>query len=512
MEDTISEKRLPSEQLVHPIATRRFIIYLPATKSNWNHIHTCMNHTMYGDRDVFVMGKNGIWFRPMYYGRPGGLEMIQYTDSELVKHTSLDRTVLGIMLEWENFDCGDQIACHFHAEIYDVPPSDKNTVKELVFQIKSRHFCPTDDSIDVVLSLRNTLKEETALVKKMKSDLFKESKNYITRLTRSVGDIMEETRPITEDTFISASEELNKRQKDMAEDIRAMYMTSYDDKGRVCNIATLLVDTMVDRLIDSVYQKGIKQSNKKLVEAISTVERLMPPSLGYRVPFAFIELKKKQLALAYDIEVYKREQKELRRRKLETEREERRALKELEKELKQAEKDEQNTQAAIERNKFEMAQAKTKEQIRKFQEQINKLEEALKQAQERRERALSMAQQTKCGYVYVISNIGSFGEGVYKIGMTRRVEPMERVVELGDASVPFPFDVHAMIYTEDAPSLEAELHRVFDSRKLNSVNGRKEFFRVPIHEIREQVENFGIVCEWVEKPVAKQYRDSQYIK
>ena len=83
----------------------------------------------------------------------------------------------------------------------------------------------------------------------------------------------------------------------------------------------------------------------------------------------------------------------------------------------------------------------------------------------------------KAGYVYVISNIGSFGPNVYKIGMTRRLDPQDRVDELGDASVPFNFDVHAMIFSDDAPALEAALHRAFEDRKINMVNTRREFFQ-----------------------------------
>ena len=89
--------------------------------------------------------------------------------------------------------------------------------------------------------------------------------------------------------------------------------------------------------------------------------------------------------------------------------------------------------------------------------------------------------------MYVISNIGSFGEGIYKIGLTRRLEPYDRVKELGDASVPFEFDVHAMIFSDDAPALENTLHRHFRDRELNKVNHRKEFFRVDIDEIEEVV-------------------------
>lgn len=100
---------------------------------------------------------------------------------------------------------------------------------------------------------------------------------------------------------------------------------------------------------------------------------------------------------------------------------------------------------------------------------------------------MSLAQQTRSGHVYVISNIGSFGTHVYKIGMTRRLDPMDRIWELSDASVPFDFDVHAIIYTDDAPGLESELHERFADRRINIVNERKEFFHVTIEEIAKVV-------------------------
>lgn len=193
-------------------------------------------------------------------------------------------------------------------------------------------------------------------------------------------------------------------------------------------------------------------------------------------------------------------------------REEQKALKELKREKELAEKDAQKARTAIEKNEAALAKAKTDEQVRKLQSQIEELKIALQRAEERRERAISMAQQTRCGYVYVISNIGSFGEGVYKIGMTRRIDPMQRVRELGDASVPFPFDVHAMIYTEDAPGLESHLHKVFDLYKLNAMNWRKEYFRVSLANIREEVEKCGIQCHWKETADAIQYRDSLWSK
>ena len=119
----------------------------------------------------------------------------------------------------------------------------------------------------------------------------------------------------------------------------------------------------------------------------------------------------------------------------------------------------------------------------------------------------------RAGYVYIISNIGAFGENVYKIGMTRRLDPQDRIDELGDASVPFNFDVHAMIFSDDAPALETALHRAFEDKKLNMVNHRREFFHVTLDEIKEVVkQNFDKTVEFTDIPDAEQYRISLKMK
>jgi hypothetical protein len=123
-----------------------------------------------------------------------------------------------------------------------------------------------------------------------------------------------------------------------------------------------------------------------------------------------------------------------------------------------------------------------------------------------------MAQQTKRGHVYVISNIGSFGEEIFKVGMTRRLEPMDRVKELGDVSVPFSFDVHAMIYSDDAPVLEKSLHRLFNDKSVNKVNPRKEFFSLPLSEFKHAVEKEDIeAVHWTLKAEVAEYRESMSI-
>ena len=128
-------------------------------------------------------------------------------------------------------------------------------------------------------------------------------------------------------------------------------------------------------------------------------------------------------------------------------------------------------------------------------------------------RELTAAQIGKIGHVYIISNVGSFGEGVYKIGQTRRPDKQERIDELGDASVPFEFDVHAWIKSENAPALEHKLHKRFLAMQVNKMNSRKEFFRVSLAEIQQEIEKLKqgddfIVTLWTEKAVATEYKES----
>lgn len=191
-------------------------------------------------------------------------------------------------------------------------------------------------------------------------------------------------------------------------------------------------------------------------------------------------------------------------------REETAAEREIEKAIRDSEKEEDMLQQAMTKARKEMAYASAEQKLR-YEFQLEELTERLAQAEFRRERALSMAQQTKRGFVYVISNVGSFGEDIYKIGMTRRLEPLDRVKELSSASVPFAFDVHAMIYSEDAPALEKELHNHFDSASVNKVNSRKEFFELTLSEIRDYVENSGLKTRWTMAADATEYRQSLLI-
>jgi hypothetical protein len=205
----------------------------------------------------------------------------------------------------------------------------------------------------------------------------------------------------------------------------------------------------------------------------------------------YLNLKLEELFLAHEYQEKLQEEKEEQRRIREQIREEEAALRELEKARLDAEKEEKRYAEAL-RKATEEAQRAVGEKQQKLTWQVEELQRRLAEAKTNKERAIAQAQLTRSGHVYVISNVGSFGEQVYKIGMTRRLDPMDRVKELGDASVPFPFDVHAIIYSEDAPALENKLHKLFHARRINLINERKEFFRVTIDEIAQAVrENHG---------------------
>lgn len=229
------------------------------------------------------------------------------------------------------------------------------------------------------------------------------------------------------------------------------------------------------------------------------------------IDYEFLLLKLKELRLTHEYKEKVQDEKEEQREIREQMREEEKAQKEYEKAQKEAEKEEANYKKALDKARRELDDAKDDE-VSELQQKIELLEKEIKEAEAKKQRALSQAQLTRSGHVYVISNIGSFGEDVYKIGMTRRLEPLDRVKELGDASVPFTFDVHAMIYSKDAPTLEKKLHKIFEKSRVNMMNNRKEFFNVSLEDIEQKVHENGALIEFTKLAEAKDYRESIAIK
>ena len=258
------------------------------------------------------------------------------------------------------------------------------------------------------------------------------------------------------------------------------------------DIAGALLLTTVEMLCAKVTANNGHNALEKLMESIIATEALVK-SIDSR---AFINNEfRKLLVERLEIEIHfkkaKQLAKETQRELREQEREEKKARQEAERIQKEAAKEEEIKRKAIAELEKAMEQ-KSIEERADFQERLDALRAELDEAHQKFERARSRAQETKQGHVYIISNIGSFGEGVLKIGMTRRMEPMDRVKELGDASVPFTFDVHALIESDNAPELESTLHRVFDGRRVNKVNKRKEYFNVTVDDIESELTKLDI--------------------
>jgi hypothetical protein len=221
----------------------------------------------------------------------------------------------------------------------------------------------------------------------------------------------------------------------------------------------------------------------------------------------YFELKLAELHLVHEHREKVQQEKEEQKRIKEQMREEQKAQEEIDRAKAEAEKEEAQSAAALEKARAELAAAEsTSKQHERLEGLVTRLETELKEALDRKAKAIARAQLTKSGHVYVLSNVGSFGDGVFKIGMTRRLDPIERVEELGDASVPFPFDVHAIIYSADAPALEAKLHQAFASRRVNVINLRKEYFRVTLDEIQVEVKKLHGLVTFQLTAEAEEYR------
>lgn len=237
---------------------------------------------------------------------------------------------------------------------------------------------------------------------------------------------------------------------------------------------------------------GLKTSLTKVVDCYLGINELLE-GYGLKLADDYVALWEELVRTCSSFDLYKRRKKEQEREEKEIERERIKAEKEYAKAIRQAEKDEVTARRKLKEAQQELEKQKVNEKkYNELKEQISKLERALQEAIERGERAISMAQQTKKGFVYIISNVDSFGENVFKIGLTRRLDPTERIDELSNASVPFPFQIHAIIESEDAPTLEAKLHRIFYEQKMNKNNWRKEFFKITTEDIRKVLKEEGI--------------------
>ena len=247
---------------------------------------------------------------------------------------------------------------------------------------------------------------------------------------------------------------------------------------------------------------NVHAMEKRIVRSCEQVNKLNESNKVAIRP-EYLELKLSELFLAHEYREKLKAEREERAETVRQAKEEQRLLRDLEK----AEEDAERYERLLEKAKAEAAQI-VGPQLSAFSDQIITLQSDLDLVRKKLERAKAMAEQTRSGYVYIISNVGAFGDGVVKIGLTRRLDPIDRVRELGDASVPFSFDTHAMIYSDDAPALERSLHVEFDAVRINSQNLRKEFFRVTLEQVETALQRLAPDAPFFKDIEAQEYHET----
>lgn len=224
----------------------------------------------------------------------------------------------------------------------------------------------------------------------------------------------------------------------------------------------------------------------------------------------YLDLKIDELHLKYEYECKKQEEKEEQQAIKERMKEELLIQKEMERELEKLAKEEKHFKNAKLKLEQQLEQCSSEDKYKKIVDKIQDIDIKMESINKDKIKINEREKNTRAGYVYIISNIGSFGDDVYKIGMTRRLDPMDRVKELGNASVPFNFDVHAMIFSYDAPNLENKLHKRLCNYQINRINPRKEFFRVNLIEVEDIVKDEfkEATIEFTKIAIAEEYRKS----
>lgn len=315
-------------------------------------------------------------------------------------------------------------------------------------------------------------------------------------------------------------------------ELRQAATCNYEEADRRERANRFVVDAFngrVDAILTRTKHDNYGTLEQEIRDAFSLVNLNGLAFRDARILPAYRDARLVELKWAVVVQELKLKEREEQREIQEQMREEEKVKRERDRAIQEAQKEEDMRRQAREavqkqmdetiqnlRAKLDQANEEQRAQLeQEYQQQMSKLnvqlqekDEKLREAEENRQRAISNAQRTRAGKVYIISNIGSFGEEVFKIGMTRREVAMDRIWELSDASVPFDFDVHAMIFSEDAPTLEHLLHDKFRDQQINKVNNRKEFFRLPLEQIRAFVAEQGLEATFTMAAEAREYRET----
>lgn len=297
------------------------------------------------------------------------------------------------------------------------------------------------------------------------------------------------------DEWDHSAVELSKAQwKKLRKDALKLALRSFNSESEYC--------------IENVKFSNLEKMEERIRRSFETCNKLLNAIDAWWKDIV-LERKLQELYLAHEYQVKRQEEKEAARQAREDQREQEKLEREIREARAKIEKERRHFNSALQKLQLRLAESTVQQEREDLQTRIDEISSQSSRLDDD-ERLLDYREQNaRAGYVYVISNIGAFGEGIFKIGMTRRLEPMDRVDELGDASVPFRFDVHALVFSDNAPGLEAKLHSHFAAGRLNKVNGRKEFFRADLKEVETVIRaNYDAVVEVVHAAAAEQFRES----
>ena len=391
-----------------------------------------------------------------------------------------------------------------------------------MFSEKTKEFDKHQTDLSTELSMK-----EDQLYKEFQSysdEIFKQKKELLKEINKLREEenslntsLLNEHYNISEYDGITSEECKNKlsllklEEKELLQSNEYVVISSSDSKQEInSNIKQIVrcINSECDNILINISIKNIDSMRNKISKCYESLNKIFMVN-GIQLTPKVLEYKLSELNLVYTYELKKQQEKEQQKAIKEQMVEEEKVRREIEKQKAKLEKDQ--TQFSNEITKLMAYLQKSQNDIEKqlYVNKINELEEKLKQLEQEKETVLEREANARAGFVYVISNIGSFGEDIYKIGMTRRLEPMDRIKELSSASVPFEFDVHAMIFSDNAPELENTLHKHFEKQRVNRANVRKEFFRVSIDEIETIVkEIYNNTVEFTRIPVATEYRQT----
>jgi len=326
---------------------------------------------------------------------------------------------------------------------------------------------------------------------------FTNSSEYKTRLDAIREDQKRTARGLSAevDAWNHSAVQFTKAQwKKLRKDALKLALRSFNSESEYC--------------VENVRFSNLETMEQRIRRSFETCNKLLS-SIDAWWTEVVLDRKLQELYLAHEYQVKRQEEKEAARQA----REDKRESEKLEKEIREArakiEKDRRHFASAIQKLQLRLNVANDPKEREDLQARIDEVTSQSRQLDDEELQLDYREQNASAGYVYVISNIGAFGEGVFKIGMTRRLEPLDRVDELGDASVPFRFDVHTLVFSSSARSLESKLHSHFAAGRLNKVNGRKEFFRADLKEIEAVIRaNYDAVVEVIHAAPAEQFRES----